>query len=187
MENMQEELKEKSWTDIHPDFAKATLGRVMPLPLQKVWENYGINYQEAQQWIAQGFVPNGKEEERITGHWFNLGFAPQEAKFWVDFFSKEQKVINRCIPFLASYAREKGYYQQDKQGIFSEKFNNQKENLWEEYLDWEENVDAQEWLDYFYCSETKSTEELKKFLEEGEKMERETNCFFLVKRWKEKK
>lgn len=47
---------------------------------QQKWEETGITYQEAQEWISAGFRPN---ECHWIKQWKNHGFAPWEVKSWM--------------------------------------------------------------------------------------------------------
>ncbi len=149
MENMQEELRE-NWAELHHDFAKEL--PFLKRTYQQEWENHGINYSEAQRWIAQGFAPDDIRWGKRVGHWFNLEFTSEEAKFWnlwIRFLGE------KYLPFLASYAREKGYYQNKTLG---ERFNNPKNlrKLWREYYSWREEVPSQKWFDFVYPERIRS-------------------------------
>ncbi len=111
--------------------------------MRKLW--YQLS--GAQQWVEQGFAPDDNWEGKSVGHWFYLGFTPAEARFWVDLFSPLSVIEVRKgeIPFLASYAREKGYYQNR---ILTEKYNPQ--DLEQEYSSWKEEATSQEWLDFVF-------------------------------------
>lgn len=58
-----------NWEKIHRDFKY----------YQQLWEQEGLTYPEAQQWIQAGFEP--KDYEKIK-QWKIHHFTPSEAKSW---------------------------------------------------------------------------------------------------------
>lgn len=66
------------WTDIHLDFAREWHGKTY----QQRWEEQGLTYQDAQEWIPVGFEPGGywKVEE-----WKSQSFNPPQVAEWIKF------------------------------------------------------------------------------------------------------
>jgi hypothetical protein len=65
-----------NWIEIHPDFVKENdWGEVN----QQLWEEQGLTYQDAQEWISAGFEPGDYLD---VEEWKSYNFTPQQAKVW---------------------------------------------------------------------------------------------------------
>ncbi|KLL03030.1 MAG: hypothetical protein MRECE_32c015, partial [Mycoplasmataceae bacterium CE_OT135] len=100
----------KLWKDIHKDFAKEKITyeqegpnvrgiRTIVKTLQQEWEERGLTYQDAQEWISIGFTPDDYE---IKG-WKNYNFTPQQAQSWIE---RELKISDYDF---AHYLNKDGY------------------------------------------------------------------------------
>ncbi|RHZ36552.1 hypothetical protein [endosymbiont GvMRE of Glomus versiforme] len=107
----------KDWSDIHEDFAEINTDDDYEedsyeyKTYQQIWEELGITYQEAQEWIQAGFKP--KNIEKIQA-WKSQNFPPQEAKRWIELgFSDHYYDVDK-----ANSWKEQGFdFQQAKEWI----------------------------------------------------------------------
>ena len=82
-------------------------------------------------------------EEREKGKWKEKGFATEERKEWTD------SGLSLSDYNFAYYLFKENH---SPQGIDASKI----QSLREEYREWQKNLTAQEWLDYFYPPEIRS-------------------------------
>lgn len=118
------------WTIIHEDYAKKDYqGKTN----QQYWEEVGLTYSEAQQWIQIGFEPSDYKEIRA---WKNYNFTPQQIKSWRDIGLDGKDYA------FAAYLKSKNRQPGSDLNL---------EQLREEFNDWlKDSKSAQEWLDSFY-------------------------------------
>ncbi|KLL02682.1 MAG: hypothetical protein MRECE_53c001 [Mycoplasmataceae bacterium CE_OT135] len=124
----------KNWVDIHPNFGKHIWH------YQQKWEEAGLTYQDAQEWITMGFEP---EDYWKVKQWKHHNFTPQQAQSWIETDLKPNEYE------FAAYLRGKGYQPNQTLNL---------EQLKEEFKAWEkENKLAQEYLDCFYPQDQRNT------------------------------
>lgn len=122
------------WKNIHKDFNER---------YQQWWEEAGITYQDAKEWIAVGIHPcNCWKIKR----WKNHNFTLQQVKSWIDIG------LNENDAEFAAYLRQKKGHQPNqisKQAL---------EQLKREFNIWErKNKPAQEYLDAVFSKNERNT------------------------------
>lgn len=124
---------QKLWTDIHKDFFKKKLHEKT---YQQLWEEQGLTYQDAQEWIVVGFEPSDHWEVR---EWKSHNFTLQETKSWIEIG------LNRNDAEFATYLRENGYQPNTDLNIkqLRSEFNNP--------------LVAQEWLEKYFPKEKRES------------------------------
>lgn len=117
--NTDNENKKEDWSKINPKFAGKVSWREKK-NYQQEWEEAGLTYQDAQEWITIGFKPSHYEEVQ---NWKKYGFTAQEAKNWI-----KSGISIYDHPQLAAYARAKDYQPENKNKLLE---------LKTEFQDWE--------------------------------------------------
>ena len=85
-------IKKQNWTDIHKDFGDVYYGKTC----QKEWEEAGLIYQDAQEWIKKGLTP---EDAKLTAYLKGKDYTPDtvfqeksQAQHWLDWkYPPEQR------------------------------------------------------------------------------------------------
>ncbi|WNE41206.1 MAG: Serine/threonine-protein kinase PknD [Mycoplasmataceae bacterium] len=133
---MPQELEK--WTDIHPDFSEISWGNNKKI--YRLWEEKGLNCQDAQDWLSLGFTPRDHCEIK---RWKDHFFTPAQLSTWLE------KILSIRDYELATYVRYKKY--QPNPDLNCEK-------LRDEFKVWkEQNKSVQEYLDCFYPLEQRNT------------------------------
>lgn len=134
----------ENWKKIHKGFGKEV--DIDAVTCQKIWEEEGLTYQDAKEWIAVGFEPKNYKEVK---NWKNYCFSPQEANSWreIGFEPTEMKDYDEYYNYFnyaefAAYLRGKGYQPSPDLNL---------KQLREEFDSWEKASKlAQEYLDAIF-------------------------------------
>jgi hypothetical protein len=119
-----------NWKKIHENFVKEWDSRTY----QQKWEEEGLTYQDAQEWISAGFEPG---DYLSIKKWKNYAFTPQQAKYW-----KEIGLSGSWDAEFAAYLRWKDYQVNSSLNL---------NQLREEFNIWlKKDKPVQEYLDAIY-------------------------------------
>lgn len=77
IENLRNEYN-KLWIDVDKDFGEESW---LDITYQQEWEEAGLTYKDAQEWIPVGFKP---KDDYWVKNWKSYAFTPQEVKSWIE-------------------------------------------------------------------------------------------------------
>jgi len=126
----------KLWTDIHEEFAEKDDDHFRNKTYQQYWEENGLTYQDAKEWITVEFEP---ENYKQVNQWKSYNFVPWQVKVW-----REAGLKISDYEF-ATYLRGEGHRPNPDLNL---------EQLREGFNVWlKKNKSAQEYLDTVYPQE----------------------------------